>query len=152
MRLAALVLIALSSPLLADSIPVFTPGDEGRPFVDVYASGLYSASCVEGAGCTCAALPVERAEIAVTLGIEAVAADVQGVWHSPASDHSLTTETAEALHARFGGSGYCPQTALEPVDGQWRDAMLVRFDEPQHGLRSRCSASSAPGYRRSANG
>ncbi|OEC34540.1 serine/threonine-protein kinase HipA [Pseudomonas cuatrocienegasensis] len=32
------------------------------------------------------------------------------------------------------------------LDGQWRDAMLVRFDEPQHGLRSRCSASYVTEY------
>lgn len=121
MRLAAFVLSAFALPLHAETIPVFTPGDEGRPFVDVYASGLYSASCVEGAGCTCAAMPLDRGGVAVALGLESVAADVQGVWDSPASDHSLTNETAEALHARFGGSGYCPQTALEPHDGQWRD-------------------------------
>ena len=105
----------------SESIAVFTPGDEGRPFIDVYASGLFSATCVEGAGCTCAALPVDRAEMAVVLGLEAVPADSLGIWESPASAHSLTNETADALHARFGGSGYCPQTALEPVDGQWRD-------------------------------
>lgn len=121
MRLAAIFLTTFALPLHAETIPVFTPGDEGRPFVDVYASGLYSATCVDGAGCTCAALPLTREDVAVTLGLEGVAADMQGVWDSPASDHSLTTETAEALHARFGGSGYCPQTALEPVDGLWRD-------------------------------
>lgn len=108
-------------PVTAETIAVFTPGDEGRPFIDVYASGLYSATCVEGAGCTCAAMPIDRAEMAVVLGLEAVPADTQGIWNSPASEHSPTDESAEALHARFGGSGYCPQTALEPVDGQWRD-------------------------------
>lgn len=115
----ATVLSAL--PASAETIAVFTPGDEGRPFIDVYASGLYSATCVEGAGCTCAAMPIDRAEMAVVLGLEAVPADTQGIWNSPASEHSPTNETAEALHARFGGSGYCPQTPLEPVDGQWRD-------------------------------
>lgn len=105
----------------AETTAVFTPGDEGRPFIDVYASGLYSATCVEGAGCTCAAMPIDRAEMAVVLGLEAVPADTLGIWDSPASVHSPTDETAEALHARFGGSGYCPQTPLEPVDGQWRD-------------------------------
>lgn len=121
MRLAALVLIALANPLLADSIPVFTPGDEGRPFVDVYASGLYSAHCVAGAGCTCAAMPLSRADLAVALGLPEVAAEVQGVWDSPATDSSLTDEGTDALHARFGGSGTCPQITLEPVDGLWRD-------------------------------
>ncbi|MDQ0419552.1 hypothetical protein J2045_000562 [Peteryoungia aggregata LMG 23059] len=127
MRLAAIVLSAFALPLHAETIPVFTPGDEGRPFVDVYASGLYSASCVEGAGCTCAAMPLDRGGVAVALGLESVAADVQGVWDSPASDHSLTNETAEALHARFGGSGYCPQTTLEPHDGQWRDSKPIHI-------------------------
>jgi hypothetical protein len=117
----ALSLAVFAVPAHAETIPVFTPDDEGRPFVDVYASGLYSASCVEGEGCTCAALPVDRAELAVVLGLEAVSADAQGIWDSPASEQSLTDETAEALHARFGGSGYCPQTALVPEDGQWRD-------------------------------
>lgn len=120
-HITAFLLTTLVLPLHAETIPVFTPGDEGRPFVDVYASGLYSATCVDGAGCTCAALPLTREDVAVTLGLEGVAADIQGIWNSPASDHSVTTETAEALHARFGGSGYCPQTALEPVDGRWRD-------------------------------
>ncbi len=121
MRLAALFLTAFALPLQAETLPVFTPGDEGRPFVDVYASGLFGATCVEGAGCTCSALPLNRDELAVVLGLNGLAADVQGVWNSPATDSTLTNETAEALHARFGGSGYCPQTALEPVDGQWRD-------------------------------
>jgi hypothetical protein len=59
--------------------------------------------------------------LAVVLGLETVSAETQGIWGSPASEQSLTNETAEALHARFGGSGYCPQTALVPEDGQWRD-------------------------------
>jgi hypothetical protein len=118
---AALGLALLALPAHAETIPVFTPGDEGRPFVDVYASGLYSATCVEGAGCTCAALPVDRTDMAVVLGLESVSPDTQGIWNSLASEQSLTDETAEALHARFGGSGYCPQTALVPEDGQWQD-------------------------------
>jgi hypothetical protein len=122
MRLVAVFLIALAGPLHAEPIPVFTPGDEGKAFVDVFASGLYSATCIEGAGCTCAAMPINRDELAVVMGLEAVAPDISGVWDSPATDSSLTEETPEALHARFGGSGYCPQTALEPVDGLWRDS------------------------------
>lgn len=121
MRLAAILLTTLALPLHAETIPVFTPGDEGRPFVDVYASGLYGATCVEGAGCTCSALPINRSDLAVVMGLNELAPDVQGLWNSPATDHTLTNESAEALHARFGGTGYCPQTALEPVDGQWRD-------------------------------
>ena len=121
----AFAIVLFAFPANSETTAVFTPGDEGRPFIrpfiDVYASGLFSATCVEGAGCTCAALPVDRAEMAVALGLEAVPADTQGIWDSPASALSLTNETADALHARFGGSGYCPQTALEPVDGQWRD-------------------------------
>lgn len=110
-----------AAPARTETIPVFTPGDEGRPFVDVFGHGLYSAMCVEGAGCTCAAMPIDRAELAVLLGLGSVSADTQGYWDSPASAGTLTDESAEALHARFGGSGYCPQTALEPADGQWRD-------------------------------
>lgn len=115
----AVVFAAVAAP--AETIPVFSPGDEGRPFIDVYRSGLYSATCVQDAGCTCAAVPIDRAELAVVLGLETVSAETLGIWSSPASEQSLTKETAEALHARFGGSGYCPQTPLEPVDGQWRD-------------------------------
>ncbi|NEX46574.1 hypothetical protein [Pseudotabrizicola algicola] len=118
---SALGLALIALPAHAETIPVFTPDDEGRPFVDVYASGLYSANCVEGAGCTCAAVPLDRDELAVVLGLEAVSADTKGIWDSPASAQSLTDETAEALHARFGGSGHCPQTALVPEDGRWRD-------------------------------
>jgi hypothetical protein len=118
---ASFILALFAFPAHSETVAVFTPGDEGRPFVDVYASGLYSATCVEGAGCTCAAMPIDRAEMAVVLGLETVPADTAGIWNSPASEHTLTNETAEALHARFGGSGYCPQTALEPIDGQWRD-------------------------------
>jgi hypothetical protein len=112
---------ALTSPILAESIPVFTPGDEGKPFVDVYASGLYAAECVEGAGCSCAAMPLDRNELAAVLGLEAVGAEIQGLWNSPAAEDELTAESSDALHARFGGSGYCPQSALEPTDGVWRD-------------------------------
>jgi len=122
LKVCAFLIIALGAlPAHSQSIGVFTPGDEGRPFEDVYASGLYSANCVEGAGCTCATLPINGAELAVVMGIAAVPADTAGVWDSPASDLSLTNETTDALHARFGGTGYCPQTALEPVDGQWQD-------------------------------
>lgn len=121
MRLSAVAFLALAMPLQAQTLPVFSPDDEGRPFVDVYASGLYSATCMEGAGCTCAAMPIDREGLAVALGLEEVAGDVQGVWTSPASDSTLTSETADALHARFGGSGYCPQTPLEPADGLWRE-------------------------------
>lgn len=124
MRPAALsfFLVALlpSLPVWAEGIPVFTPGDEGRPFVDAYATGLYSATCIAGAGCTCAAMPLTRDELAVVIG-GPVGPQVHGVWDSPASDSTPTDESADALHARFGGSGYCPQTALEPADGLWRD-------------------------------
>jgi hypothetical protein len=108
-------------PAHAETVPVFTPDDQGRPSVDVHASGLFSATCVAGAGCTCAAMPIDRAERAVVLGLSAVSAQTRGIWDSPASPQSLTDESADALHARFGGSGDCPQTALEPADGQWRD-------------------------------
>lgn len=118
---AALAVCVFALPAQSETIPVFTPGEEGKPFIDVYASGLYSATCVEGEGCTCAAMPIDRVELAVVLGLDAVPADSQGIWDSPASEQTLTTETSEALHARFGGSGYCPQTPLEPVDGRWRD-------------------------------
>ena len=121
LTLAMTTAICLVLPAFAENIPVFTPGDEGKPFIDVYASGLYSATCVEGEGCTCAAMPLTRNELAVTLGVDAVAGDVQGWWSSPATDGELTAESPDALHARFGGQGYCPQTALEPQDGQWRD-------------------------------
>lgn len=119
--LAQTAAICLAFPAFAENIPVFTPGDEGKPFVDVYASGLYSATCVEGGGCTCSAMPIDRAELAVVLEVETVANDVQGWWSSPATEGELTAESPDALHTRFGGQGYCPQTALEPVDGQWRD-------------------------------
>lgn len=118
---AFLIIASCVFPAQSQTIGVFTPADEGRPFVDVYDSGLYSASCVEGAGCTCAAMPIDRAELAVVMGLQSVPADAAGVWDSPASELGLTNETADALHARFGGTGYCPQTPLEPVDGQWRD-------------------------------
>lgn len=125
MRLAMTVFSVLSlastSPVHADTIPVLTPGDEGRPFVDVYASGLYVAECVEGAGCTCAAMPLDRNELVAVLGLEAAGDDIQGLWNSPATENELTAESSDALHARFGGSGYCPQTALKPTDGTWQD-------------------------------
>lgn len=80
-RLARLpLLLTLSAvPAQSETIAVFPLGDDGRPFVDVYASGLYSATCVDGAGCTCAALPVDRAELAVVLGLASVSADTQGI-------------------------------------------------------------------------
>lgn len=34
-----------------------------------------------------------------------------------------------------------PITLQVHLDGQWRDAMVVSFDKPEDGLRSRCSAS-----------
>ncbi|MGY9048698.1 hypothetical protein P775_24990 [Puniceibacterium antarcticum] len=119
--LAAFLVSVLTASVHAETIPVFTPGDEGRPFVDAFGSGLYSAKCIDGAGCTCAAMPITRDELAVVLGLESVAADVLGLWDSPATDSTLTDEGPEQIHARFGGTGYCPQTPLEPVDGQWRD-------------------------------
>ncbi len=121
MRFIAVFLTVFALPLHAEEIPVFTPGEEGRPFIDVYASGLYSAQCVQGEGCTCAALPVDRAEMAVVLGLASVGADIQGIADSPVADDELTPETPEAIHARFGGNGYCPQTPLVPEDGTWRD-------------------------------
>ncbi len=121
MRFLILAFFAMTSPLHAENIEVFTPSDEGRPFVNVYASGIYSASCVEGAGCTCAAAPVTRDELAVVLGLESVSADVQGVWSSPATDTELTDESSDQLHQRFGGTGYCPQAELIPEDGLWQD-------------------------------
>lgn len=39
-----------------------------------------------------------------------------------------------------------PITLQVHLDGHWRDAMVVSFDEPQNGLRSRCSASYATEY------
>lgn len=121
MRLTLALLVVSVGPVFAEAISVFTPSDEGRPFVDVYASGLYSATCVEGSGCTCAAMPIDRSELAVVLGLEAVDGAVQGLWSSPASNDELTEESSDALHQRFGGSGYCPQAELVPEDGLWQD-------------------------------
>lgn len=121
LRSALILSVLLPGAALAQSVPVFTPGDEGRPFVDLYSSGLYSADCVQGEGCTCTAMAVDREGLALALGVETVAADVQGWWRSPATEGDLTAETPEALHARFGGTGYCPQAPLEPRDGLWRD-------------------------------
>ena len=117
--IAAFSLFAM--PLQAQDIPVFTPSDEGRPFIDVYATGLYSATCVQGAGCTCAALGVNREELAVILGENAIDANILGLVDSPAVGEDLTAETPDALHARYGGQGYCLQTPLEPKDGLWQD-------------------------------
>lgn len=121
MRLIAFFVLIFASAAHAEDVPVFTQGDEGRAFLDVYASGLYSATCVEGAGCTCTAMPIDREELAVVLGLTSVSADTQGLWSSPASEEALTSETSEALHQRFGGTGYCPQAELLPEDGLWQD-------------------------------
>lgn len=122
-------LLMAAAPLaMAQTLPVFTPTDPGTPPIDAFASGLYSATCIAESGCTCAPTPLSRDELAVVLGRDAIGPEIKGIWSSPASDAEPTEESADALHARFGGTGACPLTPLEPVDGLWREGQPFNID------------------------
>ena len=105
-RLILLAALAAPAPLAAETIAVFGPD-------------LYTADCVEGAGCTCAPSAVDRVGAGLALDTDPLSESVLGLVSSPVAELEPTNETADALHARFGGQGACPAAAIVPKDGLW---------------------------------